>query len=45
LFKRIAARTPEAELHVFGRAGHYSFREHPGAFVRLLEAFCLERAA
>jgi pimeloyl-ACP methyl ester carboxylesterase len=43
LFDRIAARTVEAELHVFNRAGHYSYREHPEAFVRLLEAFCLAR--
>jgi pimeloyl-ACP methyl ester carboxylesterase len=43
LFERIAARTAEAELHVLGRAGHYAFRERPHAFVRLLEAFCLDR--
>jgi pimeloyl-ACP methyl ester carboxylesterase len=43
LFERIAAGTAEAELHVLGRAGHYAFREHPHTFVRLLEAFCLDR--
>lgn len=45
LFGRIAALTDEAELHVLGRAGHYSYREHPEAFVRLLNAFCLDRSA
>jgi pimeloyl-ACP methyl ester carboxylesterase len=44
LFERIVARTAEAELHVLGRAGHYSFRERPAAFVRLLDAFCLGRS-
>ena len=42
LFERICARTPRAELHLLNRAGHYSFREQPAAFHRLLRAFCLE---
>jgi pimeloyl-ACP methyl ester carboxylesterase len=41
LFERIAARTPEAELHIFNRSGHYVMREQPAAFTRLLRAFCL----
>ncbi len=41
LFDRIAARTPEAELHVFNRSGHCVMREQPAAFVRLVRAFCL----
>lgn len=45
LFERIVARTAEAELHLLGRAGHYAFREQPRAFVRALEAFCLDRTA
>jgi len=43
LFERIAARTPEADLLVLGRAGHYCFRERPVAFERALAGFCLER--
>jgi 2-hydroxy-6-oxo-6-(2'-carboxyphenyl)-hexa-2,4-dienoate hydrolase len=43
LHERIAARTPEADLLVLGRAGHYCFRERPEAFERALTAFCLER--
>ncbi len=41
LFERIAARTPRAELHLLNQVGHYSFREQPAAFHRLLCAFCL----
>jgi pimeloyl-ACP methyl ester carboxylesterase len=43
LHARLAARTPEADLHVLGRAGHYCYRERPGAFDRLLAGFCLGR--
>ena len=43
LFERIAARTPETDLHVLGRAGHYCFREQPEAFERALAGFCLGR--
>jgi 2-hydroxy-6-oxo-6-(2'-carboxyphenyl)-hexa-2,4-dienoate hydrolase len=43
LFERIARRTEHAELHVLARAGHYSYREQPDAFTRLLAAFCLGR--
>ena len=41
LFRRIAARTPEAEMHVLNGGGHYSFREQYQAFNRLVRAFCL----
>ena len=40
LFARVAAHTERAELHVFSRAGHYCFREHPEAFELLLTGFC-----
>jgi len=43
LYERIAAHTPESELLVLGRAGHYCFRERPAAFVLALTAFCLDR--
>lgn len=41
LFERICRRTAQAELHVLNRAGHYSYREQPHAFNRLLASFCL----
>src|SRR5262249_24609095 len=34
LFERIAARTPQAELHAINGAGHYVFREQRDAFHR-----------
>jgi pimeloyl-ACP methyl ester carboxylesterase len=40
LFDTVRRRTPRAELHVFARAGHYVFREHPQAFAALLRGFC-----
>ena len=43
LHERIAATTPEADLHVLGSAGHYCFRERPAAFERTLAGFCLGR--
>lgn len=39
IFERIALKTAQAELHVFNGAGHYSFREHPAAFDRVLAGF------
>ena len=41
LFERIAMKTVQAEMHVLNGAGHYSFREQPRAFVRVLRSFCL----
>ena len=41
LFEQIAAKTPQAELHVINGAGHYLFRERPQAFNRALRSFCL----
>jgi pimeloyl-ACP methyl ester carboxylesterase len=43
LFTRIAAKTPEAELHVINRAGHYVFRDQPTAFARALTGYYLHR--
>lgn len=40
LFGRICPKTPDAYLHVFNRAGHYAFREHPAEFNALLRHFC-----
>ena len=42
LFERIALKTPQAELHVINGGGHYSFREQPRAFNRMLRSFCLD---
>jgi pimeloyl-ACP methyl ester carboxylesterase len=41
LFDRIAARTSDAEFHIFNRTGHYVMREQPAAFIRLVRGFCL----
>lgn len=41
LYGQIAAKTPDAELHISNGSGHYTFREQPEAFVRTVEAFCL----
>ena len=41
LFGRICAKTPEAALHVLNGAAHYSFRDQPQAFNRVLRSFCL----
>ena len=41
LFERIAAKTPRSELHVLNGAGHYSFRDQPEAFNRVVRSFCL----
>lgn len=43
LFDVIAAKTPETELHVLSRAGHYCYREQPAAFHRLVTSFCGDR--
>lgn len=40
LYTRIAEGTEAAEFHVLNRAGHYSFREQPAAFNRVVRAFC-----
>ena len=35
----IAESTARADMHIFNRAGHYSYREHPADFVRVVTAF------
>ena len=42
LFERIAVTTPHAEMHVLNGAGHYSYREQPAAFNRIVTSFCLD---
>ena len=42
LFERISATTPRAEMHVLNSAGHYSYREQPAAFNRVVKSFCLD---
>ncbi len=39
LFELVAGSAPRSQLHVFNRAGHYSYREHPADFVRVVSAF------
>jgi 2-hydroxy-6-oxo-6-(2'-carboxyphenyl)-hexa-2,4-dienoate hydrolase len=41
LFDHITKKTEKAELHVFNHAGHYTFRDHPERFNRLVRDFCL----
>lgn len=43
LFERICAKTPQTEMHVFNRAGHHTYREHPRDFNRVVQNFCLNR--
>ena len=41
LYERICSKTREAEMHVFNEAGHYTYREHPLEFNRVVRNFCL----
>lgn len=40
LFELLARHTDDAELHVLNRSGHYTCRERPEAFNRLVRDFC-----
>jgi pimeloyl-ACP methyl ester carboxylesterase len=39
LFDVMSSSAPQAQMHIFNRAGHYSYREHPDAFVDVVTAF------
>ena len=39
LFDLVAASTKRAQMHIFNRAGHYSYREHPKDFARVVTSF------
>lgn len=39
LFDLVAASTKRAQMHIFNRAGHYSYREHPQDFARVVTSF------
>ena len=39
LFGLIARGTPDARMHIFNRAGHFSYREHPAEFNDLVRGF------
>lgn len=39
LYDRVRVSTKDAHLHVFNRAGHYTYREYPTQFDTLLRAF------
>ncbi|MFQ5852026.1 MAG: alpha/beta fold hydrolase [Candidatus Binatia bacterium] len=39
LFDMVAASTKRAQMHIFNQAGHYSYREHPEDFARVLTSF------
>lgn len=36
LYEIVAHREPRTEMHAFNQAGHFSYREHPEAFNRLI---------
>ena len=36
LFDMMAHKEPRTDMHVFNEAGHFTYREHPEAFNRLL---------
>jgi len=39
LFDLIARGTPDSRMHIFNRAGHFTYREHPAEFNNLLRTF------
>ncbi|MDA2934501.1 alpha/beta hydrolase [Acidobacteria bacterium AH-259-D05] len=41
LFKMIAPTVPRTHMHIFNNAGHYSYREHPEDFARVVADFIL----
>ena len=41
LFDLVAGSAPRAEMHVLNKAGHYSYREHPGEFNEVVRGFIL----
>ncbi len=36
LFEMLAEKEPRTDMHVFNQAGHFTYREHPRAFNRLI---------
>jgi len=39
LFDIVAVSVPRSQFHIFNKAGHYSYREHPEDFVRVVTDF------
>ena len=39
LFDLVAGSTKRAQMHIFNQAGHYSYREHPEDFARVVTTF------
>lgn len=39
LFDMVATSAARAQMHIFNQAGHYSYREHPQDFVRVIIDF------
>lgn len=39
LFDIVTSSAPRSQMHVFNKAGHYSYREHPQDFVRVVADF------
>lgn len=41
LFRMIASKNEYAEMHLINQAGHYSYREHPAEFNRVVASFLM----
>jgi len=39
LFDLITRSTPDAQMYIYNRAGHLSYREHPAEFNEMLRSF------
>jgi 2-hydroxy-6-oxo-6-(2'-carboxyphenyl)-hexa-2,4-dienoate hydrolase len=39
LLELILSSTAHSQMHIFNHAGHFPFREHPQAFVSVVESF------
>lgn len=39
LFEIVTSSAPRSQMHIFNKAGHYSYREHPQDFVRVVADF------
>jgi 2-hydroxy-6-oxonona-2,4-dienedioate hydrolase len=39
LFKLIADGEPRAQMHIFNRSGHFTYREHPKEFNAVLQGW------
>jgi pimeloyl-ACP methyl ester carboxylesterase len=45
LFKAIAEKERQAEMHVFNKSGHFVYREYPNEFNALLKSWVSRHAS